>query len=494
MKTSCDVGQSTSTIRTHWAAIIGVIGITIVAAALRFIYLGRESLWYDEVISVALTSSDGPTFWHAICSSEANMAFYYGLLRLFIRPGQSEFVIRSVSALSGVLTVPVIYALGKRIFGEREGLIAAALLTVNTFHIAYSQEARSYSLVVLLVSLSSLFFVRAIEDRSRRDWVWYVATATLSVYSHFFALLVLGSQWVSLAILPRNRVPWSRFVASVAMLACLCSPLAIYLWKHGSGGHLAWVGKPTLHTVYSSFSDFAAGEFCGALYVLLWAAGLAFIVREWHYCRSAFKIWRYAFLWIWFLLPVAVAYLLSLRLPMFVNRYLIVCLPAFVLLGSVSLARIPSNWVCVGAVTIVVILLSRSLGPYYTFDVKEDWRGATSYVVARASPRDAILFYWPVGRLGFDYYVRQARPAAIVYPERVYFDKKNKEPNITFLENLAPRYRRLWLVETHVSDGNTRAESRTIRAALATNYPKVSQTSFRGVNVFLYKGDRSFQK
>ena len=497
MKTSSHIEQVRVGTRAHWAT-IAAIAITIVAGVLRLIFLARESLWYDEAISVAIARSDGPTFWHAISSSEANMALYYGLLRLFIGLGQSEVGIRAVSALPGVLTIPVIYALGRRILGQREGLIAAVLLTANTFHIAYSQEARSYSLVVLLVSLSCLFFVRAIEDQTRRDWVWYIVAATLSVYSHFFALLVLGSQWASLAVLPSKRVPWSRFVASAAMMGLLCSPLAIYLLKNGTGGHLAWVSKSTPYSVYSVFSDFAGGGILDAVYLLLWAAGFAFMVRLRDHSRSVFHIWRYALLWMWLLLPVAVSYLLSLRLPMFVNRYLIVCLPPFVLLASVSLARIPSKWVSAGSLTLIVILLSRSVQTYYAFDVKEDWRGVTSYVAARTLSQDAILFYVPVGRLAFDYYVFRggtSGAATILYPKQIDFDwKKNKDPNVTTFGTLSRQYPRLWLLETHVSGQTMGQKSRALRAALAAGYPNMSENKFRGVDVLLYETDQSFQK
>ncbi len=59
------------------------------------------------------------------------------------------------------------------------GLIALVLLSVNAFHIAYAQNARSYSLMVFLIGLSSLFFVRGIERQSWQDWAGYVlATGT----------------------------------------------------------------------------------------------------------------------------------------------------------------------------------------------------------------------------------------------------------------------------------------------------------------------------
>src|SRR5207237_10048583 len=83
-----------------------------------------------------------------------NMIHYYAILHLWMRLGDSEFVVRALSALMGIATIPTLYALGTRLFGRRTGLIASTLLALNAFHIQWSQEARAYSLTVLLVSLS----------------------------------------------------------------------------------------------------------------------------------------------------------------------------------------------------------------------------------------------------------------------------------------------------------------------------------------------------
>ena len=212
----------------------GVIAVTTLAALLRLVYLGRESLWLDELFSVAFANLNGQTLWRVVSTAEANMALYYYLLHFWIRLGQSEAMIRSLSAVTGLMTVPVVYLLGKRMFGTRVALLGALLLAANTFHIRYSQEARGYSLVVLLITLSCLFFVRAMERESRSDWAWYVVTGTLAVYSHFFALLVLVSGYASLVMFPPRNVPWRRLLVSVALIGFLTAPLAFYLLKYST--------------------------------------------------------------------------------------------------------------------------------------------------------------------------------------------------------------------------------------------------------------------
>jgi uncharacterized membrane protein len=133
--------------------------IAAVAAVLRFHSLAAKSFWFDEGVSVAIARLDWYNFARILWRREANMSLYYFLLHYWLHFGGSEFFIRSLSVLFAIACVPVIFLLGRRLLDSRIGLIAAALLAVNAYHVQYSQEARGYSLMVLLCSLSSLYFL-----------------------------------------------------------------------------------------------------------------------------------------------------------------------------------------------------------------------------------------------------------------------------------------------------------------------------------------------
>jgi uncharacterized membrane protein len=77
--------------------------------------------------------------------------------------GFSEVAIRMPSVLFGVITIYILYLLGKEIFSRKVGLIAALLLAVNPLHIYYSQEARVYSFACLAVALNIYLFYKLIK-------------------------------------------------------------------------------------------------------------------------------------------------------------------------------------------------------------------------------------------------------------------------------------------------------------------------------------------
>src|SRR5262249_19195028 len=130
--------------------------ILVGAAALDLFQLGARSLWLDEATSVAFARLDWHSLFRILAREEANMSLYYSLLHVWVALGASEFIIRLMSVLMALAAVGAIYFLGQKLFSAQVGLVGALLLAVNSFHIAYAQEARSYSMLVALVTLGSL--------------------------------------------------------------------------------------------------------------------------------------------------------------------------------------------------------------------------------------------------------------------------------------------------------------------------------------------------
>jgi mannosyltransferase len=144
----------------------------VLAVLLRVLFLGKESLTWDEISSVRVAGGDWShlvrTLWYGDVGMhpQGNMSFYYTLLHIWMGLGRSEFVLRLLSVLVAAGTIPLCYLLATELFGRRTGLVASLLLALNVFHIRYAQEVRSYALLVLLVTLSSLLFPYASRGRS----------------------------------------------------------------------------------------------------------------------------------------------------------------------------------------------------------------------------------------------------------------------------------------------------------------------------------------
>src|SRR5438477_5058089 len=221
-----------------------LIAIIVLGATLRFWQLGARSLWVDEGSTAVIARLDWWNFLRLLWRREANMAFYYLLMRGWIHLGHGEAWLRALSAIFGVLAIAAIYFLGRTLWGRSAGLVAALLLALNAYHIRYSQEARSYSLAVLLVILSVYFLVQLIQQPSRQGHLKYCAASALAVYSHFYAALVLLAQAVTvLKLVNLSDESRKELRRAMRVIALALIPVALFLIATGAGP-LAWLPRP----------------------------------------------------------------------------------------------------------------------------------------------------------------------------------------------------------------------------------------------------------
>lgn len=470
--------------------------ITAVAAALRFHSLAAKSFWFDEGVSVAIARLDWYNFARILWRREANMSLYYLFLRCWLHFGESEFFVRSLSVLFAVASIPVIYLLGRRLFDARVGLIAAALLAVNAYHVQYSQDARSYSLMVFFCLLSSLHFLKSLSDPSRRNRIAYVVSSALVVYAQFFSLLLVIAQWLSLKMLDREQVP-RQIKNDCRWIGLLVSPVLAFVATTGTGP-LRWVQRPSLRDVWV-FALHLTGNGGPWLLIACMAACLAALLPVWrtHSLRVPWDPWRYRFLLCWLVFPLALTLALSLVKPLFVARYFIFCLPALLLLVACGIARLRPVLMAPALVLVLVLSFSGTNG-YYKKDVdiqRDDWRAATRYLLDHAQSGDALLFHVPMGRMPYEFYhsvLGAASTAPIVlYPrhgDRVTFLDFVEKPDDAQLERSVPEHPRAWLVLTYAETQSGLADARSIELTnlLGKFYPVVVQRDFPGIEILLY--------
>jgi len=396
---------------TAGSGILGVICLTALAAVLRTLYLSSKSLSLDEGFSAFLARTSVAEFTHRLWTSELNMALYYGLLRLWVHLGSSEFTIRLMSIAFGVATVPVIYFLGLRLFNRRTAIVATLLIALHPAHVALAQDARSYSLAVLLVSLSSLLFLRTLQNPTFPNWSGYAIVAALAVYAHFFAVLVMLSQALSLVVAKLDRPAWNAFLKASLLLAVLLAPVAVSLSRLPRL-ELAWV--PSLHPqqVVGVLYFLTLSKIRCLTYVLFWIAAIAGVLMQPGTRASKWPFW---FVLSWLIVPVAVTVAMSFARPLLIERFLAVCIPASVLLAAAGFELLLARFRILAAVAMLLLVLysARSLRFFYVHpEIKDDWRGATAHVLAQSRPGDEVIVLPEYARFTVDYYRETRGPTA----------------------------------------------------------------------------------
>jgi mannosyltransferase len=480
------------------ALALGILaGITSGGALLRFHALAVKTFWFDEGVSVGIAGLDWYNFVRILWRREANMSLYYLLLRPWLHFGHSESFVRSLSVIFGVATIPAIYFLGKRLFDSRVGLVASALLAANAYHVRYSQEARCYSLMVLLCVCSSLLFLQYLEAPSRATRLAHIGFSSAAVYAHFYSGLLVAAQ--CLAASRRDKSLGSGRITSWRWIAVLISPIVLFIATTGAGP-LRWIHRPG----GQDFEELALRLSGNGGWILLLAYGIAVTSaligdRPLGNQLPAFpKNWGVRFLLLWMLFPVALVFLLSFARPLFLPRYFIVCLPPLLLLAAAGLSRIRPWWLQVPALTVFLLFSIQGTRGYYRqdFDLqREQWRAASEYLLSHAQSGDALMFHVAMGRMPYEYYhslhAGSGSAPFVLYPnhgDRISFLDFVEKPDYKKLEGAIAAHPRIWLVLSHASEpsGLDRTASSLSKTLSEAGYRQVTTQDFGGLEVELY--------
>ncbi|MFN8587771.1 MAG: glycosyltransferase family 39 protein [Candidatus Eisenbacteria bacterium] len=401
-----------------------IAAATLVAAALRLFRLGHQSLWIDEIFSWYSAGMGGPLAVRDLLEN-VHGPLYSLLLHACMRAGgDAEWVLRAPSALAGILTVPAFAWLAARWLGRESAGIAAWVAAGSPFLVWYSQEARNYSLLVLLVCVSAA----ALLELQRRCDVprvaRYLLLAGAALLSNLsFALLApLHLRWWLAGDAATRTARVRALLAVTALLVLLAAPwfgsiARTWDWRRlqpdreAVAGETALRGATTFHAAAVPFAlhAFAVGYTLGpSLRELRAHAGAATLKRHAPELLAAGTVFgalavagivalarrkRLADTLLWLVAPgLVVSYFAAQNFKVFHPRYLAVSLPCVLLVLVAAFTDLPSRWRRIGMAAVAALWAMSLYQHYFVADyAREDYRGALAVVRGRIAPGEQVL-------------------------------------------------------------------------------------------------------
>jgi uncharacterized membrane protein len=286
---------------------IALIAILVVATVVRFAGLGSKPLWIDEAMTALVVLGRGPddvplgvarpltalasifslnpsATWLDVVTRLIDPAvqhthppLFYVLMHAWLAwlappLNQLAWTLRAVAAVFGVLAVVLIFGLARSAFGERAGLIAAALAAVSPAMVMLAQEGRNYTLPLMLLAAAFWVMVTMVKRltgmRSIPPTLW-AAWTTLNIcacYAHYYSTLAFAAQALTLAILVARerslpRLWWLAVSLTVAGVAFL--PWLPILLKHSVSPEQGWMRLKTPWFIFVSTLDAWRAMFAG---------------------------------------------------------------------------------------------------------------------------------------------------------------------------------------------------------------------------------------
>ncbi len=268
-----------------------LLAVTVLAAALRLSTLNLQSFWFDEAFTPVYVLH--PSLWQTlrgVVRTENTPPLWYLLAWADSRVlGTGEVALRLPSALAGIATVPVAWAIGRELSGTRTAIVCALFVAVNPLFVWYSQEARAYALFILTIALAMLCFLRALREPTGRRMGAFALTGSLALLSHYFAVFLLIPMVLWLLRERRTRMAALPAIAVLALVGAALVPLILAQGAHNTQWIGEWPLLKRLEAIPQYYLTGYWGEVLGRRIELLIAlpvlAGLAF--GCWHMIRRA---------------------------------------------------------------------------------------------------------------------------------------------------------------------------------------------------------------
>ena len=158
--------------------------------------IGQQPLWTDELFSRYYVDLFGLKFlWTTGFAHENSPPLYYmaidGWMHLF---GAGEAAMRSLSLVASVLTLPLIYLIGRELSDPRRGLIATLIFALSPMQVGFAQEARTYALLLIPIGMVLLAVARLLRrDLRYRVLCLYGTGAITALYCHATAVIFIAA-------------------------------------------------------------------------------------------------------------------------------------------------------------------------------------------------------------------------------------------------------------------------------------------------------------
>jgi mannosyltransferase len=386
-------------------------------------------------------------FGHLLSTREINMVLYYVFLRGWLQFGDSEIYLRLPSVMFGTVAIVATCIFASRIRSQSVALMAGVFLSFHVLALRYTQQARSYALVMMLVAFSWICYERAVRRTGHRDLILWMIVSALATYAHLFAGLVMVSQLACLLFAHLDRERLRGFFRAVGGFLILISPLIVIVLRMEEDP-LSWVhplGRDTFMMFGTDFFNGGQAQIVFAL-ILLLSSVFALIraprEQRWAISTAVFGA----------LIPIALVVLVSIFKPALIARYMIVALPSYAIAIAIGLELLPRKLATAGAIAVLLLGIPL-LREYEREPAWNNFRDTVAYIAQRAQPGDAIIIWEPLARPAVEYYASR-RKIGQQFPEIVFPGSKNPLtvediiaiPEPRDIDASCDRYRRIWIL------------------------------------------------
>lgn len=455
---------------------------------LKSLFIGEPSIWLDEASQVSMSKMSILGILNFSLETPLG-PLYTILLKVWMKFfGMTEFSIRFLSMILHLGSVVLMFFFTKRFFNFQTLVFTLTFFTLSNVNIYYAQEARNYSMVVMLAIASFYFYMLLLEKATLARLIGYSLANIILLFTHLTPVLIFPVQFFMLLFYFKENKKGVLYIIAGQGITVLLLGIW-FLNNHWFGGNeTIWLARPTLDTVDWMYSYFVNDKLnLWFLYgiVVLWAVttiiSLNTVKVDWR---------RFSIIFLWSFVPVIIMFFASIYYnPRFIPKYLIYTTPAFYLFIALLL-----NQIKLGSFVKTLLFVAFSLVMINSLELRkqkdEDWKGAMQKYEALRTKKTATVLCPSYQSFSFLYYhdrdallQDKSKHKAILSGDNVF--------NVDKIDQVLPinfnRYDQIILIYSHEKSMDPNGN---ILKYLDANYEFKGDYKFYNVSLYVFEVER----
>ena len=344
--------------------------------------------------------------------------------------GISQYSVRILPLLFNSLTTVFIYSTGKKFFSLWCGILASAIFILSTYHFYFGLETRAYSMLSMATAVSLYYFLSLVNNFTNRKFLVALVLANfVLIYSHYFGWFVIFVQFLTSFLYLDNKKLFRTLLVATILTCIIFLPLVPVFIKHfliSSKG--TWVPAPSNSDYLNQLWWFLNTKFAFNIIVLILAGGIVRILL----IKNPIKISRELItVFVWWLVPFTIMFLVSPKMPMFIDRYILFnSIGLYLFIAAALHSLYNKTQVFILSVLIMLLMFTQLQINSKAFYYREA-QNMVNKVRSQLNNNSIILIYPYWADLGFMYYFNRN-----IYEDFNNYDSLLLKNNIFHVWNL----------------------------------------------------------
>ncbi len=456
----------------------------LIAFIWKLVFIETRNICIDEPFTIFHAQQSALDIIKLSTQNEPNPPLFMLLEHFWIDLfGISSLSVRMLPLLFNALTVIYIFFIGKKFFNPWCGIFASGIFILSTNHFYFGLEARTYSLLSLATAASLFYFLSLIQNYNNKKLLAALVIANFVLtYCHFFGWFVVFVQFATSFIYIKDRKLFKMLLLSIIITGVSFSPMAIiFIKQFFISSHGTWVQPPSNSEYLSQLYWFLNAKRVFIFILISILAGSIFMIGTKNYKKISNEL---LILFLWWFIPYTIMFLISSKIPMFINRYILFnSIGLYLFIAAIITFLYKKTYLYIISTIILVLMLLNIQINSKEFFYREV-KNSADFVKRNANSNSIVIIYPHWAAWGFVYYYNNE-----IFKNAYDFDSVLKKNNIFPVWNID--YAKDYISKNqdkrilYYQDGST--DYKAIVNYLDSTYRRVDSAFYpQCFNVFIY--------